>query len=630
MHTPQENRVSEWMNRTLVKMARAMLCDAGLPNAYWGDAILYATHILNRIPTHAIDGDLTLHEAFTGNKPSVTHLKVFGCTAHVHVPDEKQHKLDAKSIECTFLGFAENRKAYVCVHRPSSHVFESQDIVFEEGNTSAPNRVKIDNPGLNVEEIKWSAAGTTPEAKETSPYSPGEDGKTTKGDEASDEDPIDQVSWQSIDNAESALTHASNQPDHARSPAEVENTHQTANVQVPVKWQVSRGQRGGKRLERTSDGRPGHPLGPPSPYPVPIPSPVIRRSSCACKVPIHDNDSRFFVNAYERTTLEEEIQLNEEGRNNLPAHIEGLDDKGEMHARADVTESHCDTLTQSARCAATATPLDIKPLTYNDAVSCPDADLWLAAMGIELNTFKEIGLYQEVEVPPDRKIIDSKWVFKIKHRPNGEIDKYKACLVAKGYTQIEGLNYTDTFAPVTKFTTIHSLLVLAAQHDLEVHQIDVMAAFLNGKLEEEIYLCPPPGFHDDPKVVWQLLRALYGLKQASKAWYDMLRKMFESLGFTRSEADHSLFYKDKDGGLLIIAVYVDDKLIFSKNLDAVSHTKHVWYSEHGMYCRFEIILERVMSATHVAVILRMRTSPAYEEEFTKMDYPDARNGYGTS
>jgi len=176
-------------------------------------------------------------------------------------------------------------------------------------------------------------------------------------------------------------------------------------------------------------------------------------------------------------------------------------------------------------------------------------------------------------MPPDCKIIDSKWVFKIKCGPNSKIDKYKARLVAKGYMQIEGLDYTDTFAPVTKFTTIRSLLALAAQHDLEVHQVDVKAAFLNGELEEEIYLRPPPGFRDDSKVVWRLQRALYGLKQASKAWYDTLRKTFESLGFTRSNADHSLFYKDEDGDLLIVAIYVDDKLIFLKNVDAIKCLK---------------------------------------------------------
>ena len=244
-----------------------------------------------------------------------------------------------------------------------------------------------------------------------------------------------------------------------------------------------------------------------------------------------------------------------------------------------MTESHHDVLMQSVQCTATTTLLDIEPLTYNDTIECPDTDLWLAAMSIELNTFKEIGLYKEVKILPDHKIIDSKWVFKIKCGPNDEINKYKACLIMKGYMQIEGLDYMDMFVPVTKFMTIHSLLTLAAQHDLEVHQVDIKAAFLNGELEEEIYLRPPLGFHDNPKVIWCLQHTLYGLKQALKVWYDRLHKMFESLGFTHSNADHSLFYEDKGSDLLIIAVYVDDKLIFSKNLDTIKCLK-TQLSEH--------------------------------------------------
>ena len=144
-----------------------MLSDAGLPNTYWGDAILYTTHILNQVPTRALAGDLTPHEAFIGNKPSIAHLRIFGCKAHVHVPDEKCCKLDAKSIECIFLGFAENQKAYVCMHRPSRQIFESWDIVFDEGNTNAPSHVKIDNTSLNVEETKPLVVGTLPEAIQT-------------------------------------------------------------------------------------------------------------------------------------------------------------------------------------------------------------------------------------------------------------------------------------------------------------------------------------------------------------------------------------------------------------------------------------------------------------------------------
>ena len=151
-YTPQENSISERMNRTLIEMAHAMLSDTGLPNAYWGDAILYATHMLNHVPTRTLDGDLTPHEAFTGNKPSVAHLRIFGCKAHVHVPDAKRRKLDAKSIKCIFLGFAENRKAYICVQWPSGQVFESRDVVFDEGSTSGPqtlqsyNALKVGHP----------------------------------------------------------------------------------------------------------------------------------------------------------------------------------------------------------------------------------------------------------------------------------------------------------------------------------------------------------------------------------------------------------------------------------------------------------------------------------------------------
>ena len=188
-----------------------------------------------------------------------------------------------------------------------------------------------------------------------------------------------------------------------------------------------------------------------------------------------------------RPTLQEN-EPKDNGTDDLPGLLEVHGAEDEEDARADVIESRRDTSSQHTRHAATTTPLDSEPLTYSDAVEHPDADLWQAAMASELKTFEEIGLYQEVKAPPDRKIIDSKWVFKIKCSPNGEINKYKACLVAKGYTQVEGLDYMDTFAPVTKFTTICSLLALAAQHDLEVHQIDIKAAFLNGKLEEEIYL----------------------------------------------------------------------------------------------------------------------------------------------
>ncbi|KIK12825.1 hypothetical protein PISMIDRAFT_18456 [Pisolithus microcarpus 441] len=186
-------------------------------------------------------------------------------------------------------------------------------------------------------------------------------------------------------------------------------------------------------------------------------------------------------------------------------------------------------------------------------------------MADELSNFAKISLYEEVPCPHNRKVIDSKWVYKIKRGPNGDVKKYKAHLVAKGFTQVYGVDYMETFAPVAKFSTICFLLALAAQHDLEIHQMDVKSAFLNGKLEEEIYLQPPPG-----------------LKQAPKAWYTRLREVFKSLGFTRSYADHSLFFKVEDGTLIIVTVYVDDKLILSKSCEAIDWLKKQLSAEYDL------------------------------------------------
>ena len=223
VYTPQENSVSKRMNHTLVEMAHAMLFDTGLPNAYWGDAILYAMHVLNCVPTHAIANGLTLHEAFTGNRSSVAHLRIFGCKAHVHIPDQKWRKLNTKSIKCIFLGFAENQKAYVCMHHPSSCILETQDVVFDKGSANALSRMKIDDSNLNVEEMKWSVAGTGPEAIGGTQDIPDEDGKTTKGDQPPDGVSINGEPSEMVSNDGNALVHAPDLSDCTRSPPDVES-----------------------------------------------------------------------------------------------------------------------------------------------------------------------------------------------------------------------------------------------------------------------------------------------------------------------------------------------------------------------------------------------------------------------
>jgi hypothetical protein len=132
------------MNRTLVEMARCLLHDAALPDTFWGYAVQHSVHILNSLPSHALDSSTMPEEIFTGNKPSIANLRIFGCKAYAHIPKEKRRKLDFKMLECIYIGYVDNRKAYWLYHKPSRQVFESRDVTFDEGMNIEPSRITIE------------------------------------------------------------------------------------------------------------------------------------------------------------------------------------------------------------------------------------------------------------------------------------------------------------------------------------------------------------------------------------------------------------------------------------------------------------------------------------------------------
>ena len=137
------------------------------------------------------------------------------------------------------------------------------------------------------------------------------------------------------------------------------------------------------------------------------------------------------------------------------------------------------------------TDLTRDPQTYAEAMSRPDATKWELACEDKKHCFERMGIYEIVPHPENRKVMGSKWVFRIKRGPTSETEKHKAHVVGKGFTQIERLNYDETFAPVTKFTSLHIILTITAELDFEVHQMDVKSAYLNGKLREEIFMEAP-------------------------------------------------------------------------------------------------------------------------------------------
>jgi hypothetical protein len=201
--------------------------------------------------------------------------------------------------------------------------------------------------------------------------------------------------------------------------------------------------------------------------------------------------------------------------------------------------------------------IDVEPATFEEAIS---QQVWKDAMVEEYDSIMKNDVWDVVPRPEGKPVVSSKWIYKIKHSADGRIEKYKARFVARGFSQTEGVDYDETFAPVARYSTIRSILALSAMMGWKLHQMDVKTAFLNGKIEEEVYIQQPLGFeiHGKESHVCRLKKALYGLKQAPRAWYSRIDHYLLSLGFTKSEADPNLYQKVEDGKMLILVLYVDD------------------------------------------------------------------------
>ncbi|KAD5802460.1 hypothetical protein E3N88_13820 [Mikania micrantha] len=190
----------------------------------------------------------------------------------------------------------------------------------------------------------------------------------------------------------------------------------------------------------------------------------------------------------------------------------------------------------------------------------------LHALFLELLQFKKQQVWELVPLPQGKCAIGTKWVFRNKTDENGQIVKNKARLVVQGFSQEEGIDYDETFAPVARLEAIRLFLAYAALHKLKVFQMDVKSAFLYGKIKEEVYVCQPPGFEDNkhPDWVYKLDKALYGLKQAPRAWYDTLSTFLLKNNFTRGSIDKTLFIQKVGQHKLLVQIYVDD-IIFASS-----------------------------------------------------------------
>jgi transposase InsO family protein len=217
--------------------------------------------------------------------------------------------------------------------------------------------------------------------------------------------------------------------------------------------------------------------------------------------------------------------------------------------------------------------LEDDPLSLKEAKERSDWPKWKVAMDVEVDQLAKRGTYKLVKLPPDRQAIACKWVYRIKRDHIGEITKHKARLVAKGCSQIPGVDFVETFAPVMRLETLRLLLALATELGLVIHVVDVVGAYLNGTLEEIIFMMQPPEYDDGSGRVCQLLKPLYGLKQAGRAWNDELNQTFHKMNFTRLFSDQCVYIRHTDHDLLITSVHIDDMTIFGSDQNAVAEMK---------------------------------------------------------
>ena len=203
-------------------------------------------------------------------------------------------------------------------------------------------------------------------------------------------------------------------------------------------------------------------------------------------------------------------------------------------------------------------------------------------MNKEIQALQVNNTWEEVLLPPNRKAISCKWVYKTKLKADGTLERLKTRLVIRGFTQQYGIDYQEVFSPVVKMATIRTVLALAAHNHWGMFQLDVNNAFLHGVLDEKVYMQMPKGIPNPENKVCRLRKSLYGLKQASRQWFTKLKDTLLSLGFVQSKNDYSLFLNKTSTNITILAVDVDDILITRSDCQEIQHVKQHLNEQFGI------------------------------------------------
>jgi hypothetical protein len=564
----QQNGVAERAHKTIYDRVGPTLAHARLPPKFWPEIARTAAFLSNRSPSSKLN--MTPYQAWYGDKPDLSRLRVIGSKGEYLTPPKQRKKLtESRTRPCILLGYEGNTNYRILLE--DGRIVGTPNAEFHEVLT-APSTQTIENVGARRDgspEATAAAAGGSETVGLINQPSVGirQASVPASGRQLSMAPP-ERVLPKSIlprssnDNSR-VLTQSSDED--SQTPALSQSSDDDSQPPVAVQ--------GDRTLSPTrSDDTFG-------PFPDDLQDIVQGNNS----PPVGDQQQ----NDAQQGQLSGEWQRYPELQPGHPVHEvrqEALEHHPELKIRAPQVAP--DTFSDSEEelalmnipeenviptflAVAAKETEPFEPRTLYQAKNDTSWREWERAMLEEVNSLNQNKTWELVDPPKDRRILSGKWVFKLKRGPHGEVIRYKSRWVVRGFTQEEGIDYDETFASVVKPMSYKALFAIAAALDLEIEQMDVKTAFLYGYIDHEIYVEQPHLMTDGTSRVCKLRKALYGLKQAPRIWYQTLTNFLRNLGFEPISADLGIFVRSN----MYIAVYVDDLLIVGPSVAEIKKIK---------------------------------------------------------
>lgn len=553
-YSPEMNSLAERALRTITEHASAMLWNAILPVSFWSCAVETSVYLLNRSPHSALDNK-TPYQAWYGAAPNLGHLRVFGCRASAHVPNELRTKTDwaSKSTSCIFIGYSVTENLYKLWDITKRSVIKKRDVIFWEHEMSHPSlRSEALTHGVSIDPNLGAPAPPLP---------------------APDLNPAGIAGIIADSEAENLIPPVPPPTVSPPMPLTPPASQQSVQKLQPEPSEQQRVKTGGDLRFI--------PYVPPAANMALLPPTISTVPGFSTTLPLGGTVDLPLEPSVDPLTFDSVL---DPLRDRPLAFGEDVEYAMALTAAIDIFDLTVPDVEPK--------PIPVPPLhrdvprSYKQAMSHPRRDRWLAAMNKELKSLQDNETWDLVPLPPGRKAFPNKWVYSYVSGPKliesaekrlraihgsgelppeaqAELDSLrsgsqvmeKARLVARGDLQREGIDYTETYAPVIKFVSLQVLLTWAAKHNFRTRHWDIVSAFLHGNIDMEIFMYQPQGFSDGTNRVCRLKKAIYGLCQAARQFYLRLDEILRHLNFTRLAADWALWVRS-DGAF--IAAHVDD------------------------------------------------------------------------